>query len=67
MLLIQTFSSLLSNGPEREDAELLHHVEFSSLVKVEDVREEAGIPVKIKLLLLHVVVVTHLQHKQDNK
>lgn len=28
---------------------------------MEDVREEAGVPIKIKLLLLHVIVVTHLQ------
>lgn len=47
--------------PEGEDAQLLHDVEFARLIKVEDVREEAGVPVKIKLLLLHVIVVTHLQ------
>lgn len=47
--------------PEGEDAQLLHDVEFAGLIKVEDVREEAGVPIKIKLLLLHVIVVTHLQ------
>lgn len=47
--------------PEGEDAQLLHDVEFARLIKVEDVREEAGVPIKIKLLLLHVIVVTHLQ------
>lgn len=47
--------------PEGEDTQLLHDVKFARLVKVEDVREEAGIPIKIKLLLLHVIVVTHLQ------
>lgn len=47
--------------PEGEDAQLLHDVEFARLIKVEDVREEAGVPIKIKLLLLHVIVVAHLQ------
>lgn len=36
-------------------------MKFAGLVKVEDVRKQARIPVKIKLLLLHVIVVTHLQ------
>lgn len=36
-------------------------MKFAGLVKVEDIREQSGIPVKIKLLLLHVIVITHLQ------
>lgn len=36
-------------------------MEFARLVEVEDVWEEAGIPIKIKLLLLHVIVIAHLQ------
>lgn len=36
-------------------------MKFAGLVKVQDVREQARVPVKIKLLLLHVVVITHLQ------
>lgn len=48
--------------PEGEDTQLLHDVKFAGLVKVQDVREQAGIPIKIKLLLLHVIVITHLQH-----
>lgn len=47
--------------PEGEDAQFLHDVKFPSLVEMEDVPEETGIPIKIKLLLLHVIVVTHLQ------
>lgn len=50
--------------PEGEDTQLLHDVKFSSLIKVQDVREQTGIPIKIKLLLLHVIVVTHLQEVQ---
>lgn len=53
--------------PEGEDAQLLHDVEFARLIKVEDVREEAGVPIKIKLLLLHVIVVTHLQEGGGEK
>ncbi|KAG7236871.1 hypothetical protein INR49_000175 [Caranx melampygus] len=49
--------------PEGEDAELLHDVKFSSLVEVEDVWEQAGVPVKVKLLLVHVVVIAHLQER----
>lgn len=48
------------DGPEGEDTQLLHDVKFARLVKVQDIREEAGISVKIKLLLLHVVVIAHL-------
>lgn len=48
-------------GPEGEDAQLLHDVEFSSLIEVEDVAEEAGVAIEIELLLLHVVVIAHLQ------
>lgn len=46
--------------PEGKDTQLLHDVEFSSLIEMEDVAEEAGIPIKIKLLLLDVIVITHL-------
>lgn len=46
--------------PEGEDTRLLHDVELPSLVEMEDVAEEAWIPVKIKLLLLHIVVITYL-------
>lgn len=51
----------ITDRPEGEDTQLLHDVQFSSLIKVEDVREQTRIPIKIKLLLLHVIVVTHLQ------
>ncbi len=36
-------------------------MKFAGLVKMEDIREQAGIPIKIKLFLLHVIVITHLQ------
>lgn len=42
-------------------------MEFAGLIKVEDIREEAGVPIKIKLLLLHVIVVTHLQEGGERK
>lgn len=47
--------------PEGEDAQFLHDVKFSSLIEMEDVAEEAGIPIEIELLLLHVIVIAHLQ------
>lgn len=53
-----------SDRPEGEDAQLLHDVKFASLVEVEDVREQAGIPIKVKLLLLHIIVITHLQQER---
>ena len=39
-------------------------MEFSRLVELKKVRKETGVPVKIKLLLLHVVVITHLMNRQ---
>lgn len=52
-----------SARPEGEDAQLLHDMKFASLVEVEDVREQAGIPIKVKLPLLHIIVITHLQQE----
>lgn len=52
-------------SPEGEDAQLLHDVKFAGLVKVQDVREQARVPIKIKLLLLHVIVITHLQEVKN--
>lgn len=48
------------DGPEGEHTQLLHDMEFSCLVKVQDIREEARVPVKVKLPPLHVVVIAHL-------
>lgn len=53
--------------PEGEDAQLLHDVKFASLVEVQDVGEQARIPVKVKLLLLHVIVITYLQEGGGTK
>lgn len=50
-------------GPEGEHTELLHDVQFPGLIEVKDVREKAWVSVKIKLLLLHVVVVTNLKER----
>lgn len=49
--------------PKGEDTQLLHDVKFAGLVEVEDIRKQAWIPVKIKLLLLHVIIVTYLQER----
>lgn len=56
-----------SDTPEGEDTLPLHDVKFARLVKMEDVAEETRIPIKIKLLLLNVIVVTHLQEVQGGQ
>ena len=53
--------------PEGEDTQVLHDVEFSRLVEVKKVRKETRVPVEIKLLLLHVVVITHLMNRQTGR
>lgn len=53
-----------SDRPEGEHTEFLHHVKFASLVKVENIWEQTWISIKIKLLLLHVIVITHLQQQR---
>ena len=50
-----------TSRPEGEDTELLHDMKFAGLVKVEDVRKQARISIKIKLLLLYVIVIAHLR------
>lgn len=49
-----------THRPEGEDTQLLHDVKFPGLVEVEDIWEQAGVPVKVKLLLLHIIVIAHL-------
>lgn len=62
MLVIETGRGWRqTDRPEGEDTQLLHDVKFSSLIEVQDVREQTGIPIEVKLLLLHVIVITHLQ------
>lgn len=53
--------------PEGEHAQLLHDVKFAGLVKVKDIREQPRIPVKVKLFLLHIIVITHLQDRREEK
>ena len=49
--------------PKGEYTQLIHDVQFSSLIEVEHVGEQTRIPIKVKLLLLNIIVITHLQQK----
>lgn len=53
-----------SNVPEGEHTEFLHHMKFASLIKVEDIREQTWISIKVKLFLLYVIVITHLEEQR---